>query len=157
MSVLQIGDKAPQFNLPDERGNNIELASLKGKWVVLYFYPRDNTPGCTTEAIDFSVKINEFRNLNASVIGVSRDSLESHRKFIDKKDLKVTLLTDAEHTMMDDYGVWQLKKMYGKESMGIVRSTFLINPEGKVAHLWPKVKVKGHADEVMDTLKKLSS
>ncbi|MDH3976369.1 MAG: thioredoxin-dependent thiol peroxidase [Deltaproteobacteria bacterium] len=157
MSTLTIGDKAPQFGLPDENGNPVTLSSMKGKWVILYFYPRDNTPGCTTEAIDFSAGIDEFSNMNARVLGVSRDSQASHRRFIDKKALKVTLLTDAEHKMMEDYGVWQLKKMYGKESMGIVRSTFIIDPDGKIARIWSKVKVKGHVDEVKNSLKEISS
>jgi len=157
MSKLNIGDKAPPFRLPDENGNVVSLDELKGKWVVLYFYPRDNTPGCTTEAIDFSSSIEDFNAMNARVMGVSRDSMLSHQKFIDKKELKVTLLTDAEHEMMEDYGVWQLKKLYGKESMGIVRSTFIIDPEGKIAHLWPKVKVKGHVDEVKACLKEMAA
>lgn len=157
MSGLKTGDQAPQFCLPDERGEDISLNELKGKWVILYFYPRDNTPGCTTEAADFSANIHDFMALNARVLGVSRDTMESHRKFIEKKDLKVTLLTDKDHKTMEDYGVWQLKKMYGKESMGIVRTTFLMDPDGKIAHIWPKVKVKGHVEEVMDFLKKVST
>ena len=157
MSKLNIGDKAPPFRLPDENGDSVSLDELKGKWIVLYFYPRDNTPGCTTEAIDFSSSIEDFNAMNARVMGVSRDSMLSHRKFIDKKALKVRLLTDAEHEMMEDYGIWQLKKLYGKESMGIVRSTFIIDPEGKIAHLWPKVKVKGHVDEVKAHLKEIAS
>lgn len=149
---LKIGDMAPGFSLENQDGENVKLSNFKGKWVVLYFYPRDNTPGCTTEAIDFTSVINDFEKLGAIVLGVSRDSTQSHKKFIDKKELKVTLLSDSDHTMMENYGVWQLKKMYGKESMGIVRSTFLITPEGKVTHIWPKVKVKGHVDEVIKML-----
>jgi len=157
MSGLKNGDQAPPFCLPDEKGENLSLGDLKGKWVILYFYPRDNTPGCTTEASDFSAGLDDFAAMNAAVIGVSRDSAESHRRFIEKKGLKVTLLSDRDHKTMEDYGVWQLKKTYGKESMGIVRTTFIIDPDGKIVHMWPKVKVKGHAEQVKDFLKEVSS
>jgi len=156
MSDLIAGNKAPEFSLPDENGKIVNLKDLRGKWVVLYFYPKDNTPGCTIEAQDFTAELQEFEKLSATVFGISRDSAESHRKFIEKKELKITLLSDADHKVMEDFGVWQLKKMYGKESMGIVRSTFLIDPDGKIAHVWPKVSVKGHVDEVKRVLADLA-
>mgnify|MGYP000117786327 CR=1 FL=1 len=127
------------FCLPDE--NNVEtcLDNFRGKWVALYFYPKDNTSGCTREAIDFSNNIEEFDKLNAVVIGVSPDSVESHRRFIEKHNLKVKLLSDGKHEVLKRYGVWQLKKMYGREYYGVVRSTFLINPAGEIVYEWRKV------------------
>ena len=154
MELLQKGDDAPQFSLPDQDGNEVSLADLRGKWVVLYFYPRDSTPGCTTEAVDFSGNVEKFNEQGAVIIGISRDSAASHRRFIEKQGLKVTLLTDSDHNLMEEYGVWQMKKMYGKESMGIVRSTFLIAPDGTIAAAWHKVKVTGHAVNVLETLLK---
>ncbi len=153
MTILQKGDEAPDFSFTDQDGKEATLADFRGKWVVLYFYPRDNTPGCTTEAIDFSGQVEKFDELGAVILGVSRDSASSHRKFIEKQGLKIRLLTDTDHATMEDYGVWQLKKMYGKESMGIVRSTFLIDPVGKIASVWNKVKVKEHVGDVHETLK----
>ncbi|OHE05809.1 MAG: peroxiredoxin, partial [Sulfurimonas sp. RIFCSPLOWO2_12_FULL_34_6] len=128
--MLKIDNKAPEFCLPNQDDVEICMRDLKGKWIVLYFYPKDNTPGCTTEACDFSDALPEFNDLNAIVLGVSADSTEKHRNFIEKKDLSITLLSDEEKSMLQDYGVWQLKKNYGKEYMGIVRTTFVINPEG---------------------------
>ncbi len=157
MAELKIGDKAPDFNLKDQDGADVNLKGLAGKWVVLYFYPRDNTPGCTIEAIDFTAALADFEKLGAVILGVSRDSTESHRRFIDKKELKVTLLSDPDHKTMNAYGVWQMKKMYGRESMGIVRTTFLVDPDGRVAHIWPGVKVKGHVDDVKGKLAELHS
>ena len=154
MELLQKGDDAPQFSLPDQDGNEVSLADLRGKWVVLYFYPRDSTPGCTTEAVDFSGNVEKFNEQGAVIIGISRDSAASHRRFIEKQGLKVTLLTDSDHNLMEEYGVWQMKKMYGKESMGIVRSTFLIAPDGTIAAAWYKVKVTGHAANVLEKLLK---
>jgi peroxiredoxin Q/BCP len=123
--------------------------------VVLYFYPKDNTKGCTMEAIEFTAAEEEFGEKNAVVLGVSPDSLESHHKFKEKHELGITLLSDTEKTMLEEYGVWQKKKMYGREFMGVVRSTFIIDPEGKIGHIWRKVRVKGHVDAVMETLSKL--
>jgi len=153
---LETGKGAPNFCLPDENGNNVCLKDFRGKWVVLYFYPKDNTPGCTKEALDFSERLGEFEKLNAVVIGISPDSTASHKKFKEKKGIKVRLLSDTEKEVIKKYGVWQLKKMYGREYYGVVRTTFLIDPEGKVAHIWKKVKVKGHADNVLEKVKELS-
>ncbi|WP_345972484.1 peroxiredoxin [Sulfurimonas diazotrophicus] len=140
--MLEIGTVAPDFCL--ENQDKVEICSrdLKGKWIVLYFYPKDNTPGCTTEACDFTEQLPEFQGLKAAIFGVSADSPKVHRGFIEKQSLKITLLSDPEHTMMEDYGVWALKKNYGKEYMGIVRTTYIIDPEGKVAAAWGNVKVR---------------
>ena len=153
--MLKIGDTAPLFSLPDKDNKAISLLNYKGKWIVLYFYPKDNTPGCTTEACDFSINISDFQNLNAIIIGISPDSPESHKKFIEKYSLKVTLLSDPKHEVLEKYGVWQLKKNYGKEYMGVLRSTFIINPEGKIKALWYGVSVKNHIKEVQEKLKGL--
>ncbi len=153
--MLHVGDVAPDFCLPNQDEVEICLRDLKGKWIVLYFYPKDNTPGCTTEAIDFTENLPDFESLDAVVLGVSPDSPKKHKNFIEKKNLKITLLADEEKEVSQKYGVWQLKKMYGREYMGIVRSTFLIDPEGKIAAVWEKVKVKGHAEAVKEKLKEL--
>ncbi len=153
---IEEGKEAPNFCLPDEEGKEVCLSELKGKWVVLYFYPKDNTPGCTKEAQDFSEKIDEFRKLGAVVIGVSPDSVESHRKFKERKGLKVKLLSDEKKEVLKEYGVWQKKKNFGKEYFGVVRTTYLIDPEGKVAKVWKRVKVKGHAESVLKELSKLT-
>ncbi len=155
--MLEINDNAPSFCLPNQDLEEICLRDLAGKWVVLYFYPRDNTPGCTTEACDFSDNIDEFEDLDAIVLGVSPDSPKKHRNFIDKKSLKVTLLADEDKSLCQDYGVWQLKKFMGRESMGVVRSTFIISPEGKISALWRKVRVKGHIDSVKEKLAELNA
>ena len=154
---LSVGDRAPDFCLPNQNDQEVCLSDLSGKWVVLYFYPKDNTSGCTREAVDFTSHIENFEEMGAVVIGISPDSTKSHRSFIEKKELKLQLLSDGKHEVLEKYGVWQLKKMYGKEYMGVVRSTFLLNPNGEVAHVWRKVRVKGHVDEVLETLKKLKS
>jgi peroxiredoxin Q/BCP len=153
--MLEVGIVAPEFCLPNQDDVEICLRDLKGKWIVLYFYPKDNTPGCTTEACDFSDAAPDFSNLNAIIIGVSADSTAKHRNFIEKKDLSITLLSDESTTMLQDYGVWQLKKNYGKEYMGIVRSTFIIDPKGVIKAIWEKVKVKDHAKEVKEKLEEL--
>lgn len=147
--------EAINFCLPDEEGNEVCLDDYKGKWVVLYFYPRDNTSGCTREAKDFSEHMEEFEKLNAVVIGMSPDSPESHRKFKEKHSLKVKLLSDESHEVLEKYGVWQLKKLYGKEYYGVVRSTFLISPDGKIVYAWKGVKVKGHVEEVLEKLREM--
>ena len=149
------GKKAPGFCLPDENGREICLDDFKGKWVVLYFYPKDNTSGCTMEAKDFSSNMEKFEEMNAVVIGISPDSQESHKKFREKHGLNVILLSDESHEVMEKYGVWQLKKMYGREYYGVVRSTFLINPEGNIVHEWRKVRVKGHVDDVLRKLEEM--
>lgn len=153
--MLQIGDKAPDFCLEDPDRGEMCLKDLKGKWVVLYFYPKDNTKGCTMEALEFTAAEDDFTEKNAVIIGVSPDSLKSHTKFRQKHDLSINLLSDTEKETLEAYGVWQQKKMYGREYMGVVRSTYLIDPEGKVAHVWTKVKVAGHVDAVMEKLSEL--
>ena len=155
-SVLQIGDKAPGFCLSNQDDQETCLADFKGKWVVLYFYPKDSTPGCTVEAIDFTAVKKDLEAKNTVIFGVSRDSIKSHQNFIAKQELTITLLSDPDHKVIEAYGAWQLKKMYGKESYGIVRSTFLIDPQGKTAYVWPKVKAKGHVEQVVQKLKELS-
>ena len=153
--MLQVGEKVEDFCLPNQDEVEICLRDLLGKWIVLYFYPKDNTPGCTTEAIDFTTHIKEFEELGSIVIGVSADSPKKHRNFIEKKNLGITLLSDEEHKVLEQFGVWQLKKNYGREYMGIVRSTFIIDPKGVIRAVWEKVKVKGHVEEVLAKLKEL--
>lgn len=155
MAKLEIGSNAPAFALPDQDGNEVSLVDLEGQWVVLYFYPRDDTPGCTTEACEFTDGLDGFRGLDAVVLGCSPDSPEKHRKFIAKYDLGVRLLSDPEHEVMETYGAWGEKKMYGRTSMGVIRSTVLIDPEGKVAHHWGKVRAAGHAAKVREKLEEL--
>lgn len=155
--AIEIGKKAPAFTLPDEQGSKVSLTSLKGQWVVLYFYPKDDTPGCTTEACDFSANLQQFGKLEARVLGCSPDSPESHQRFIEKHGLKITLLSDPQHKVMEKYGAWGEKKMYGRVSLGVIRSTILIDPDGKVAHHWPKVRAAGHADKVRAKLEQLAS
>jgi peroxiredoxin Q/BCP len=155
VTELKIGDQTPEFCLPDAEKGQVCLKDHRGKWVVLYFYPKDNTKGCTMEALEFTAAEEDFNARGAVVIGVSPDSPESHTKFIEKHDLGITLLSDTEKEILTGYGVWQKKKMYGREYMGVVRSTFLIDPEGKIAYIWPKVKVAGHADAIMEKLVEL--
>ncbi len=152
---LKTGEAAPEFSLQDQSENNVTLKDFKSKWVVLYFYPKDNTPGCTLEAIDFTKELPNFKKLDAVILGVSPDSCKSHQKFIAGQKLKINLLSDPEHKMLEDYGVWQLKKFMGREYMGVVRTTVLIDPKGKIAHVWPNVKVDGHAEDVKAKLKEL--
>ena len=150
---LNIGDKAPDFRLKNQAGEDVELKDHAGKWIVLYFYPKDNTSGCTLEAKDFTCLKNEFSSLNAVIIGVSKDSVKSHQNFISKQDLDLVLLSDPDHKTLEDYEAWRTKKMYGREFLGIVRSTFLIDPEGKIAFIWDKVKARDHAEKVLTKLK----
>jgi len=135
--------------MPAENGKTVSLTDYKGKYLVLYFYPKDNTPGCTIEAKDFSALKDGFTKANAAVLGVSRDSVKKHENFIAKQDLTISLGADLEGKVTEDYGVWVEKKMYGKTYMGIQRATFLIGPDGKIVEIWPKVKVKNHAEEVL--------
>jgi len=153
--MLEIGENAKEFCLPNQDNTEICLRDIKGKWIVLYFYPKDNTPGCTTEACDFTSNLPEFEDMDAVILGVSPDSVKKHQNFIAKKELKITLLSDEEKNMLQDYGVWQLKKMCGREYMGVVRTTYIIDPQGKIAHRWDKVKVKGHVEAVKNELQKL--
>jgi len=155
--MLKIGDKALEFCLPNQDDIEICLRDLKGKWIVLYFYPRDNTPGCTTEACEFTEAAPDFSELDAVILGVSADSTKKHRNFIEKKELGITLLSDEETKMMQEWGVWQLKKNYGKEYMGIVRSTFIIDPDGVIKAVWEKVRVKEHVAKVKEELQRLQA
>ena len=148
-----IGMKAPEFSLMNEQGNTVTLDDYKGKYVVLYFYPKDMTPGCTTEACDFRDAYEDFSSLNAVILGVSMDDANRHTKFIEKHGLPFSLLVDEDHTVAESYNVWVLKKMYGKEYMGIERSTFLIDPEGIIVKEWRKVKVKNHIEEVLESIR----
>jgi thioredoxin-dependent peroxiredoxin len=150
---MNIGQSAPKFTAPDRDGKDLSLEDFQGRWLVLYFYPKDNTPGCTTEAIEFTAKLPEFTALDAQVVGISPDSIVSHGKFIDKQKLAIMLLSDPEHQIAENYGVWQLKKFMGKEYMGIVRSTFIIDPSGKIVKIWSSVKVKNHVDAVLQEVK----
>ena len=144
-----IGQPAPSFTLPRDGGTNVSLADYAGQMVVLYFYPKDDTPGCTTEAIDFSAEAEAFAKAGAVVLGVSRDTVKKHEKFRDKHGLKVALLADEDGAVCEAYGVWVEKSMYGRSYMGIERTTFLIGRDGKIARVWDKVKVKDHAAEVL--------
>jgi peroxiredoxin Q/BCP len=151
-----IGQPAPSFSASNQDDKTLNLFDFQGNWLILYFYPKDNTPGCTTEAIDFSQKQAEWENLNVKVLGVSPDSVKSHCKFIEKHSLTVQLLSDPDHQVAESYGVWGLKKFMGKEYMGIIRSTFLIDPSGNITYVWPSVKVKGHVESVLAKLKELA-
>ncbi len=155
--MIAVGSKAPDFCLPNQDDVEICLRDLQGKWIVLYFYPKDNTPGCTTEACEFTEAEPEFSDMDAVILGVSADSTRKHRNFIEKRQLGITLLSDESTQMMQEYGVWQLKKNYGREYMGIVRSTYIIDPEGKVACVWEKVRVKDHVAQVKARLKELQA
>ncbi len=150
---MQIGDSIPEFKLPANAGAEISDTDLRGKWTVLYFYPKDLTPGCTNEAINFSDNLQAFTALNAQILGVSKDSPARHDKFIEKHELKIGLISDEDGQLCEAFDCWVEKNMYGKKYMGIERSTFLISPEGKVVEIWRKVKVSGHADKVLDSLK----
>jgi thioredoxin-dependent peroxiredoxin len=147
--MLQDGDKAADFELPAENGEKLKLPRLKGKPVVLYFYPKDDTSGCTTEAKDFTSLAPDFRKVGVEVIGISPDSVESHRKFRKKHDLKVRLVADTDKAVATAYGVWVEKSMYGRKYMGVERATFLIDAKGRIARSWRKVKVPGHAADVL--------
>lgn len=155
MTTLE-GMQAPDFTLRNEKGEEVSLRNYAGnKYVLLYFYPKDSTPGCTTEACDFRDMHESFRDLNAVILGVSPDGERAHTKFIEKHGLPFSLLIDEDHAVSEAYGVWCLKKMFGKEYMGIERSTFLIDPTGTVVKEWRKVKVKGHVEDALVTLREL--
>jgi peroxiredoxin Q/BCP len=151
----KVGEPAPDFCLPNNHRSVTCLKDLRGKWVVLYFYPKDDTPGCTMEAIFFSKALAEYEAIGTRVFGVSADSVESHCEFAEKHGLGVTLLSDADRKILEAYGVWTPKKMFGKSFLGISRSTFIIDPDGRIAHAWPKVKVEGHAAAVKSKLMEL--
>ncbi|MFJ7408827.1 MULTISPECIES: thioredoxin-dependent thiol peroxidase [unclassified Lysinibacillus] len=146
--TLVEGQKVPDFSLVNDKGEYVQLADFRGKNVILYFYPKDMTPGCTTEACDFRDKHEDFSHLNAVILGVSPDNAQKHTKFIDKHGLPFSLLVDENHAVAEAYGVWVLKKMYGREYMGIERSTFLIDTDGHLIKAWRKVRVKNHIEEV---------
>lgn len=151
--MLHEGDKAPDFTLPQTDGSSFSLKSCKGKNIILYFYPKDMTPGCTMEACDFRDSSIKLKKLGAVVLGVSKDSVERHQKFTDKEKLNFPLLSDEDGQVCKAYGVWQQKTLYGKKFMGIVRSTFVIGKTGKIVKVFDKVKVNGHVEEVLETLK----
>jgi peroxiredoxin Q/BCP len=153
--MIELGKKAPVFALPDQDGKTVKLDGLKGRWVVLYFYPKDDTPGCTVEACEFTAGIKGFEKLDAAVLGISADDGASHRKFIEKFKLKITLLSDTDHAVMEKYGAWGVKVLYGKEFIGVKRSTVIIDPAGNVAHHWKSVKSAGHAEHVRKKLVEL--
>ncbi len=153
--MLKAGDRAPDFCLPSPDGGDVCLRDLLGSWVVLYFYPKDGTSGCTTEALEFSELMPRFQAAGVKVYGISPDSVESHRKFIRKHGLKVPLLSDPDHKILDLYGAWGKKKMYGKEFEGVVRSTVAIDPQGVVQLVWPAAKSKGHAVAVLEGINEL--
>jgi peroxiredoxin Q/BCP len=152
---LAVGDKAPAFTLPRDGGDTVSLADLKGRKLVLYFYPRADTPGCTREAIDFTRLRPQFAEAGTEILGVSADPVKAQDAFKKKHDLTIGLLSDETHKMLEAYGAWGEKSMYGKRFMGIVRMTVLIGPDGKIAQIWPKVRVDGHADEVLAAAKAL--
>jgi len=153
--ALQLGDKAPSFKLKNQNNKLISLSELKGKPVVLYFYPKDDTSGCTKEACNFRDEFPKFGKMKAEIIGISADSVESHKKFAEKYKLPFNLLSDEKKEVIEKYGVWQEKSMYGRKYMGIVRSTFIIDEKGKISKIFPKVKVNEHNKEVMEALKEL--
>ena len=155
--MIEAGQPAPDFTLPDQNGRAVTLSQFRGRPVVLYFYPRDNTPGCTTEACAFRDARTDYEKAGATVIGVSPDSVKSHQKFAEKFELPFTLLADTEKSVCEAYGVWQEKSMYGKKMMGVVRATFVIDGQRVVRHVFPKVKVDQHSDEVLGALKALKA
>jgi peroxiredoxin Q/BCP len=154
---VEKGDKLPAFKLPTDDGGSISPAELAGRPAVIYFYPKDDTPGCTTQAKDFTSLAAKFEAAGVSVIGISPDSLKKHQKFRDKHDLAVRLAADEDHAVAEKFGVWIEKSMYGRKYMGIDRSTFLIDAKGRVAEVWRKVKVSGHAEEVLAAARKLAT
>ena len=154
--MLDVSDPAPDFALPRDGGDTVRLSVLRGGAVVLFFYPRDDTPGCTAESIAFSAASRDFAKAGATVLGISKDSISSHEKFAAKHGLEVALLSDEHGHTCEDYGVWVEKKMYGKTFMGIERSTFLIAADGRIARIWRKVKVPGHVDEVLEAVRALA-
>jgi peroxiredoxin Q/BCP len=155
MSKLKEGDTAPDFCMPDQNEKKVCLKDYKGKNIVLYFYPKDNTPGCSLEAMMFTKYKPEFEKYKTTIIGVSKDSCDSHRKFIEKKNLNLTLISDTDKEIQKKYDVWRLKKFMGREFLGTVRSTFLIDSNGKIKKIWDNVKVKNHVEQVLDEVKKL--
>jgi peroxiredoxin Q/BCP len=156
MAGIEVGKKAPAFSLAADSGSKVSLGDYAGKWLVLYFYPKDDTPGCTTEAIEFTKAIKKLAKHEAEVVGVSKDSVEAHCKFRDKHKLGVTLLSDPDAKVIEKYGAWGEKNLYGKKSLGIIRTTVLIDGEGVVRKVYPKVKVAGHVEKVLEDLASLA-
>jgi len=150
MGKLAAGDTAPGFTLPDQDGKSVSLRDFAGKQVVVYFYPRDDTPGCTKEACQFNDNLAAFNKAKVPILGISADSAEKHRKFRDKYGLKITLLTDADHAVGTAYAAWGEKTMYGKKTIGVIRSTFLVAPDGSISRAWYHVKADGHAAKVLE-------
>jgi len=150
--MLEIGNKAPDFSVSDQNGDDVNLKDLSGKWIVIYFYPKDDTPGCTIEANEFTSLNSDFEKKGAVVLGVSPDNEKSHCKFIEKYKLNIKLLADTEKELVTKYGVWKEKSMYGRTYMGVARTTFLIDDKGNVAEVWTNVKAKGHAENVLNRL-----
>lgn len=157
MAVHQAGTPAPAFCLPDKDNTEICLTTFAGKWIILYFYPKDNTPGCTTEAKGFNEDLEEFSRLNAEIIGISADSCKSHAKFAGTHGLNILLLSDESHTIIEKYGAWQPKKILGREILGTVRTTYLIDPDGIIREVWPHVRVTGHVEAVKKRLEELQA
>jgi len=155
--MLEAGDRAPAFTLPDQNGEKVKLSDLKGETVVLYFYPRADTPGCTTQACGVRDRRADYKKAGARVIGVSPDTVEAVKKFADKFDLDFTLLADADHAVAEKYGTWVEKSMYGKKYMGVQRATFIIDAKGKIARAFPKVSPKTHDDTVLKALAELAT
>ena len=155
MTILEVGKNAPQFELPNQDEDNKSLSDYQGKWLVVYFYPKDDTPGCTIETNDFNKLLPKFKKLNCEILGISKDNLKSHDKFRDKYKIKFDLLADEEIKVLKKYKVWAKKKFMGREFMGIVRTTFLIDKKGKIIKIWNNVKVKEHAKEVLETLQNI--
>ncbi|MED4403482.1 thioredoxin-dependent thiol peroxidase [Metabacillus fastidiosus] len=155
--AIEAGQLAPEFELLADNGEKVQLSDYRGKYVVLYFYPKDMTPGCTTQACDFRDQYASFAGLNAVILGVSADDQNKHQKFIEKHDLPFNLLVDEDHQVAEAYDVWKLKKNFGKEYMGIERSTFVIDPEGKLVKEWRNVTVKGHVEEALNYVKELQA
>ena len=155
MTQPNVGEKAPEISLPRDGGDIVNLSDFAGKKVVLYFYPKDDTPGCTKEAIGFTESVDAFAALDTVILGVSKDSVKKHDKFVAKHDLKIALLSDEEGDICERYGTWVEKSMYGKTYMGIERATYLIDAEGNIAQAWRKVRVPGHVDAVLDAVRAL--
>ncbi|MFV2052544.1 peroxiredoxin [Aliiroseovarius sp. YM-037] len=151
--MIETGQPAPDFTLPRDGEGTITLSALRPSRVVLFFYPKDDTPGCTTESISFSAHLDAFKSAGAEVIGISKDPVKKHDKFRDKHGLTVPLVSDTDGTTCEDYGVWKEKKMYGKTFWGIERTTVLIGPDGNIERIWPKVKVPGHVEEVLEAVR----
>ena len=152
MARLAVGDTAPDFKLPDQDGESISLDALRGRRVVIYFYPADDTPGCTKEACQFNDALESFSKMDADVLGVSPDGAESHRRFRSKYGLGLTLLTDADHSVMEAYGAWGEKTLYGRKSIGVIRSTFLVGADGTIEKAWYNVRADGHAAKVLEEI-----